>query len=96
MNNNYTPLYDEPATSYSHELWDNYGILLLKQGIKKPLIKWYVLHTKRYVAAFPKQQARDHQPRNLEQYLHTIGYNQSPTAWKYLQVIDAIKTLFKK
>jgi hypothetical protein len=96
MNNDHTSLYDEPTTQYSHEFWNNYGIFLLKQGVKKSLIKWYVLNTKRYVATFPDKQVRDHQPENVEHYFHSAGQNQSLETWKYLQIIDAIKTLFTK
>lgn len=91
-----TSLYNQPTTSYSPEFWDKYGIFLLKQGIKKRLIKWYVLHTQRYVATFPELHVREHQPKNVEQYFHMVGENQSLKAWQYLQIIDAIQTLFTK
>lgn len=96
MNNNYTSLNIEPPTSYTQEFWDNYAIFLLKQGIKEGSIKWYVLRTKQYIAAYPDKNVRTHTQHQAEEYLIKVGHQTQLKSWQFTQTIHAIQLLFSQ
>lgn len=68
MNNKHTTRPVDPPTTYSHEFWANYVIFLVKQGVYKRHVEWYVFRTKQYIALFPEQHIRSHSPAQVEQY----------------------------
>jgi integron integrase len=79
---------------YSHEFWENYSLFLLKQGVRKHQVSWYVLRTKQYIAVFPEDHIRTHTARHVEEYLTRAGRETQLTAWQFGQVVDAIRILF--
>ena len=81
-------------TAYSHELWENYTLFLVKQGINKQQVKWYMYRTKEYIAAFPDHYIRTHTPQQVEHYLSTLGHKTRLKAWQFRQAVDAIRILF--
>lgn len=94
MHNNYERLNEEPETPYSQDFWDNYALFLLKQGISKKYIVWYVLRTKQYIAAYPEHPVRSHQPQQVEEYLNSIGRKARLKNYQFIQIIHAIQLLF--
>lgn len=94
MSDNYTSSSAEPPTAYSHEFWENYTLFLVKQGVKKNYVAWYVLRTKQYIAEFPEDHIRTHTAHQVEAYLTRVGRETQLTAWQFGQVVDAIRILF--
>ena len=83
----------EPATSYSHEFWENYTLFLVKQGVTQKYVTWYVLRTKQYIAYFPDDHIRTHTPQPVEEFLNKVGRKVNLKAWQFRQVVDAIRIL---
>ncbi len=94
MNNNYTSLNKEPATSYSQDFWNNYTVFLVKQGISDKYVNWYILRTKQYIAHYPERNVRTHTPQDIERYLSKSGQQQQLKSWQFRQIVHAIQTLF--
>ena len=94
MDKHHTANPSEPATSYSREFWENYTLFLVKQGISKKYVNWYVLRTKQYIAAFPDHAIRTHTARQVEEYLNKVGRETQLKPWQFRQIIDAIRILF--
>ncbi|MEZ5476870.1 MAG: phage integrase N-terminal SAM-like domain-containing protein [Thiolinea sp.] len=86
----------DPPTPYSHEFWENYTLFLVKQGINKNYVEWYVFRTKQYIALFPDQNIRTHTDKHVEQYFHKLGQNTRIKSWQFAQAIGAIQLLFSK
>lgn len=94
MNKNHTSYPQEPTTPYSHEFWENYTLFLVKQGVSKKYVTWYVLRTKQYIAAFPDHHIRSHTGSEVEGFLNNVGRETSLKPWQFRQVVDAIRILF--
>lgn len=77
MNNNYTSINIEPPPPpYTQEFWDKDAIFLLKQGIKRKNVKWYLLRTKQYIAVYPDKNVRTYTQCQVKEYLENRPPNQ--------------------
>lgn len=94
MENPYNSIHCNVDTSYSQEFWNNYSLFLVKHGVSKKYVTWYVLRTKQYIAAYPDLNVRDHQPKQVEDYLNNIGRERQLKDWQFVQIVDAILRLF--
>ena len=94
MDKKHTTYPTEPATQYSHEFWENYTLFLVKQGVSKKYVSWYVLRTKQYIAYFPDDHIRTHTAQYIEEFLNKVGREVRLQAWQFGQVVDAIRILF--
>lgn len=94
MSSHYQSSYNNPQTPYDQNFWDNYALFLAKQGVEKKYLSWYVLRTKQYVANYPDTSVRDHTHKQVEAYLDNFSAKHSLKRWQFIQVVDAIQTLF--
>lgn len=94
MVNSHTTYSPEPTTVYSSEFWDNYALFLLKQGVSKKYVNWYILRTKQYIATHPNQHIRTHTHQQVEEYLNKASRETHLKPWQFRQIIDAIRILF--
>jgi len=94
MSNSFISQYDEPETPYSEEFWNNYTLFLVKQGISKKQVGWYVLRTKQYIGHFSDVNVREHTPDKVNEYFQDAGRKQSLNEWQFVQLVDAIRLLF--
>ena len=85
MNPDYQSSYNTPETPYDQNFWDNYALFLLKQGVSKKYITWYVLRTKQYIAAFPNTSVREHSPKQVEDYLNSKANDNQLKSWQFTQ-----------
>ena len=94
MNPHYQTSYNNPETPYDQKFWDNYAIFLLKQQLNEKNIKWYVLRTKQYIAAFPDISVREHNHKQIEEYIAIKAQDTQLKSWQFTQTVDAIRILF--
>lgn len=94
MDNKHTAQPIDLPTSYSSEFWNNYSLFLVKHGVKKNYVAWYVFRTKQYIAAFPEQSIRTHTAQQVEEYLIKMGQDIQLAPWQFVQVVDAMRLLF--
>lgn len=94
MENPYNSTHCNVDTSYSQEFWNNYSLFLVKHGVSKKYVTWYILRTKQYIAAYPDLSVRDHKPKQVEDYLNKVGREHQLTDWQFVQIVDAILRLF--
>lgn len=94
MDKKYTVHSVDPSATYSQEFWDNYTLFLIKHGVSKGSVSWYVLRTKQYISAFPDQHIRTHTGLHVEEYLNKVGREVRLKAYQFGQVVDAIRLLF--
>ena len=84
----------EPHTNEIQRFWDRYIERLRFQGIKQDHQRWYVRRAEQYIKHFQDKKLAHHKKEDLENYLLMIGRQNRLQDWQYMQVVDAIKTLF--
>ncbi|MEZ5537690.1 MAG: integron integrase [Thiolinea sp.] len=94
MNKKHTTFPKAPPTPYPHEFWENYTLFLVKHGVNKRHVAWYVFRTQQYIAAFPEQNVRSHTAEEIDQFLNKLGMDTRLKAWQFVQAVDAIRILF--
>ncbi len=68
---------------------ERYIEILQKQGITKPIDRWYVFRAQDYIAARPGLRLKEHRTSDLTDYFNTLGRKPGMKDWQFRQAIDA-------
>ena len=74
--------------------WDKYIEISKAYGVEDKVVRWYVIHVERYIAAHKGLRLGLHSGIELRSYLEVIGRKPNLLDWQFRQVVSALKILF--
>ena len=76
--------------------WDNYISKTITCNLPSQSRRWYVKHIEAYIKANPNRRLADASPEDLRLYLLKIGRKPEYPDWRFRQVADALRILYKE
>ena len=88
----------KPSSHYSsvERFWDNYLIILKKNGVHKRSIPWYRKHAEAYIRAHKETRLSKQTAHDVDCYLNAKGRLAGLEEWQFRQIADAIRLLFSE
>jgi len=74
--------------------WDRFVERVRAKGVSEQALRWYVVRAEQYLKAFPDKRLAQHAAEDLSAYLESLGREGIIAGWQFVQVVDAIETLF--
>lgn len=88
------PQTNSSQTDAIKRFWDRYIEFITQKGVKKNIVRWYVMRTEQYINALPNKRIAEHEPEDVISHLKKLGRIGSITDWQFRQSVDAIQNLF--
>ena len=67
-----------PTPDGTQDFWDRYVARIQAQGIKPPIVRWYVIRTEHYLRTVTHPQLADHTPQDVTAVSGEAGPHRSP------------------
>src|SRR5262245_59196737 len=71
--------------------WTRYVTHMQAQGVKPPVVRWYVIRAEHYIRSVAQQRLEDHTPQDVTTYLEKRGRRGGMTDWQYRPAVEAIQ-----
>ena len=84
------PQTNSSQTDAIKRFWDRYLEFITQKGVKKNIVRWYVMRTEQYINALPHKRIAEHKPEDVISHLKKLGRIGSITDWQFRQSVDAI------
>ena len=79
-----------------NQFWHNYLSLLENFSIPVKTRPWYRKHIEEYISAHQGVKLKHHLPHHLDDYLNAKGRMVNLPEWRFRQIADALRLLFKE
>jgi len=79
-----------------NRFWHNYLSILEKSSIPIKARPWYRKHIEDYISAHQSVKLQHHLPKQLDEYLVAKGRMTNLPEWRFRQVADSLRLLFKE
>lgn len=79
-----------------NRFWHNYLSLLEKYSIPVKSRSWYRKHVEEYISSYQGVKLQQHLPQHLDDYLNAKGRMARLPEWRFRQIADALRLLFKE
>lgn len=76
--------------------YTNYINCLIKSGVPKKSLRWYVRHIEEFIKAQKGRKIKTLSADDITQYFDVLGRQTRLQGWQYLQRVDAIRILYCK